>query len=250
MSDGSLPPALFPNDYPWRVAVLSPGGLESRVRVVQNAGNPYLWSGVTRFRSRGRWTICVLNFSTSGQRCVAHSPGWQRVRVRSKDAATDVWQQLERPFHIPTIAAGSACPTATPDPRGDLRRIGFTGVAWGNGPAYPGGLNEDGRPVLRYQDPIPPQSLFSGSAWFGNKVLWMVDPVYRGPVLVRGRQVDGPNELRFDGGMLPPRMMRIVPGPSPRGRPSYTRVRAPGCYAYEVDGIGFSHVLVFEAKPV
>jgi len=26
-------------------------------------------------------------------------------------------------------------------------------------------------------------------------------------------------------------------------------VRAPGCYGYQVDGIGFSYLIVFEAKP-
>jgi hypothetical protein len=26
-------------------------------------------------------------------------------------------------------------------------------------------------------------------------------------------------------------------------------VRGPGCYAYQVDGIGFSDVIVFEARP-
>ncbi len=72
-------------------------------------------------------------------------------------------------------------------------------MAWGEGPAYPGGLDfGEGKPVLRYEDPIPPDSGFYGSAWFGNKVLWIVDPIYRGAVLIRGRQLDGPNELRFD----------------------------------------------------
>jgi len=63
-----------------------------------------------------------------------------------------------------------------------------------------------------------------------------------------GSSLDGPNELRFDNGMLPPRAMKILRAPPPRGRPSYTRVRAPGCYAYQVDGLGFSYVIVFEAR--
>ena len=131
-----------------------------------------------------------------------------------------------------------------------LSRIGFVGTAWGEGPAYPGGLDEGaGKPVLRFHDPIPPESGFYGSAWFGAKVLWMVDAIYTGPVLVRGLQLDGPNELRFDDGMLPPRTLKILRAPSPRGRASYTRVRAPGCYAYQVDGLGFSYAIVFDARP-
>lgn len=33
-------------------------------------------------------------------------------------------------------------------------------------------------------------------------VLWFVYPGYSGPVLVRGRQLDGPNELRFERGQF------------------------------------------------
>jgi hypothetical protein len=32
-----------------------------------------------------------------------------------------------------------------------------------------------------------------------------------------------------------------------RYRPSYTRLRGPGCYAYQVDGTSFSRVVVFRA---
>jgi len=245
-----LPPALFPENYPWRVAAISPAGPRLRIRLARTGTNPYLWSGVVRLRSRGAWTVCVLNFSSTGRACTPRSPGWQRVRVRPRNAHTDFWERLERPFHTPTIAAGSACPTTGPDSKGDLGRIGFVGTAWGEGPAYPGGLDGGaGKPILRYLDPIPPESGFYGSVWFGDKVLWMVDPIYAGPVLVRGLQLDGPNELRFDNGVLPPRAMKILRAPSPRGRPSYTRVRASGCYAYQVDGLRFSHVIVFEARP-
>jgi hypothetical protein len=250
LADGTLPPALFPENYPWRVAAISPAGRQLRIRVTRTAANPYLWSGVVRFRARGVWTLCVLNFSSTGRACVPHSPGWQRLQMRRKSARIDVWQRLERPFHTPTIAAGSACPTTPPDSKGDLSRIGFVGTAWGEGPAYPGGLDDgQGKPILRYLDPIPPESAFYGSAWFGNKVLWMIDPLHAGPVLVRGLQVDGPNELRFDNGMLPPRTMSILPAVRGGGRPSFTRVRAPGCYAYQVDGRSFSYVSVFEAQP-
>jgi hypothetical protein len=170
-ADGTLPPALFPSDYPWSVATTSPSGRQLKVRIARTQDDPYLWSGATRFRSRGSWTICVLNFSATGRGCVPRSPGWQRLRVRARSAPLDVSQRLERPFHIPTIAAGSRCPTTAPDSKGDLSRIpGFAGTAWGEGPAYPAGLDVgEGKPVLPYEDPIPPDSGFYGSAWFGTK---------------------------------------------------------------------------------
>jgi hypothetical protein len=240
--DGTRPPALFAEDYPWGFAATSPSGRHFRIRLGRAPDNPYLWRGAFRFRSRGSWTVCAL----SGRSCLPRSS--QRMHVRRRTARFDVWQQLERPFHMPTIALGSTCPTTAPDARGDLTRIGFVGTAWGDGPAYPG-LGPE--PVLDYLDPIPRESLFYGSQWFGEKVLWMMDPVYSGPMLVHGLQLDGPNELRFDRGIIPPRAMRIIRGSRrPRSRASFTRVRAPGCYAYQVDGLGFSKVIVFQAQPL
>jgi len=37
------------------------------------------------------------------------------------------------------------------------------------------------------------------------------------------------------------------PGHAWRQFPSYTRVRARGCYAYQIDGTNFSTVVVFRA---
>jgi hypothetical protein len=59
--------------------------------------------------------------------------------------------------------------------------------------------------------------------------------------------------LRFDRGRPPAAEIRIPPYTAPyyrgraRDRPSYTRVQAPGCYAYQVDGLDFSYTIVFEA---
>jgi hypothetical protein len=160
---------------------------------------------------------------------------------------SDVWQKLHRPLHIPRLAVGSACPTAAPRPAPRP----YVGTTFGPGPAFPGGINENGRPVLRYLDPIPPSSGWYGSGWFGNKVLWYATR-YRGPVLIRGRQLDGDNELRFSLGfeMSASRLELHLRAKTPTtGLPSSTRVRAPGCYGYQIDGRRFSYVIVFEAKP-
>ena len=56
----------------------------------------------------------------------------------------------------------------------------------GRGPAYPIGLNvADGTLALATADN------FESRDWMGQKVLWFVHPRYRGPVLIRGRQLDG-----------------------------------------------------------
>jgi len=103
--------------------------------------------------------------------------------------------------------------------------------------------------VLQFTYPPEPPSQFAGSEWSGAKVLWFVAPRYRGPVLIRGGRLDHPDRLRFNRGMVPPLEMRIHKVFSgPRDRPSYTRLRAPGCYAYQVDGTNFSRVVVFQAS--
>jgi hypothetical protein len=158
------------------------------------------------------------------------------------------WRSLHRPLHIPRIAPGAPCPTSKPDPRGDLSRFkGLVGTAWGRGPAYPGGLGND-KPVLIYAYPPLPTSEWAGSEWSGQKVNWITNPSFRGRILIRGRQLDGPNELRFNDGLVPPREMRVIGRGPGYGTPSYTRVRADGCYGYQIDGAHFSRVIVFEAR--
>jgi hypothetical protein len=81
-------------------------------------------------------------------------------------------------------------------------------------------------------------------------VLWVASPSYTGYALIRGHQIDGPNDLRFENGSDPQHELRFDGSPLSDGwrhQPSYTRVLAPGCYAYQVDGIGLSTVIVFEA---
>lgn len=206
------------------------------LQFVRDANDPYVWAATFRFPSTGRWVVKIVGNAPIG------------LRV-ARPGALGTWAQLERPFHIPTIAPGTACPTSGRDPKGDLSRLGFNGPAWGLGPAYPGIFSPDqGKPVLYYEDPIPPESLLYGSKWFGQKVLWVVDrQTNRGPILIRGRQVDGMNRVRFDLARDPVPEMTI--SPLANNRPSTTRVRAHGCYAYQVDGKNFSSVIVLEARP-
>ena len=167
------------------------------------------------------------------------------TRRATSTAAPTVWTTLEqRPLQIPHLAPGAPCPAAKPHAVSPSFGLGL-----GDGPAYPVHGTEDG--VLHY---APPQN-FGSTQWGGEKVLWAVNtPSYPDIVLVRGRQLDGPNEVRFDEGALPPTELRIssYPGSTPEGwtgQPSYTRVRAPGCYGYQVDGATFSRVIIFAVLP-
>ena len=86
---------------------------------------------------------------------------------------------------------------------------------------------------------------WNGGAWGVQKLLWFVHPRYRGPVLVRGVQLDGANRVRFERGALPPAELRLPVGT--RARPSFVRIRKPGCYAFQIDGLTFSRSIVFRA---
>jgi hypothetical protein len=149
------------------------------------------------------------------------------------------WDFLRnRPLTELRIEPGQQCPVTT-----ETGRVaGFS--ALGPGPAFPFGTHN----VVTFTMP-PEEGL--GPEWGGVKRVWLLDTRHAGRALVRGRQLDGPNEVRFVRGpqwtptkMLNPVRELQVEGPTP----SMTRLRAPGCYAYQVDVRTSSYVVVFEAR--
>lgn len=169
------------------------------------------------------------------------------------------WRGLRRPFVARPISPGEPCPTSAAT--GTLGEQGIEAwggaiPAWGRGPAYPTALGPGPRPLFRFEYPPRPGSGWKGSGWGGSKNIWVIAPRYHGPVLVRGRQLDGANDVRFENGrpafthesgLHPSRELRLE-GPETHGNPSTTRLRAAGCYAFQVDGRGFSYAIVFEAR--
>lgn len=146
--------------------------------------------------------------------------------------------RLRRPLRLPLLASGGSCPTAT------AGRVNPSyGIALGHGPAYP---------VPFRQATLHFDHGRSAGGWIYVKVLWIVSTGYRGPVLVRGHQLDGTNWLGFATGRHPLAELQIPPARTGsakgwRAFPSYTRVRAgDGCYAYQIDGTTFSKALAFQ----
>ena len=133
------------------------------------------------------------------------------------------------------LSPGTACPTS-PE-----RVLTYYPNVYGDGPIY--ALGPADGATWRYGD--------RGAI----KVVWVAAPHYDGPALIRGRQMDGPSRLTFDEVGTPE--MVFPAGGTARGpgaaagwkdRPSFTRVSSPGCYAYQVDGLDFTSILVFEAE--
>jgi hypothetical protein len=173
------------------------------------------------------------------------------VLAASAGAHTDDnWAALRRPLHFPRLAAGTPCPVSHVDARITWRGINiFGGQGIGRGPVYPG-LGAHGGLLWATRDQQ------YGGPWFGDKVFWYVQPTYRGPVIIRGRRIDGRGMVRFNAGRLPAPELHIARGESvswhqqpagSRGVPSGVRVLTPGCYAFQIDGTSFSHVVVFTA---
>jgi hypothetical protein len=153
---------------------------------------------------------------------------------------------LRRPLSLPAIGLGGTCPTT----KGQRFDGQFGGVALGEGPVQPliaggGARTEQGVIVFR-----PYAARRRG--WYRAKTLWFARPDYGGPVLIRGRQLDGTRAVILGEApsLVDPQM---GPGATLNGRegwrewPGGTWLRTPGCYAWQIDGTDFSQVIVFQA---
>jgi hypothetical protein len=85
---------------------------------------------------------------------------------------------------------------------------------------------------------------------------WTSASSYRGPVLIRGRRIDGPGAIGFGEGHVPYDELQLLDSSQGSSSPpgggrqwlTITRARTMGCYAYQVDGTSFSEVIVFRAS--
>ncbi len=156
----------------------------------------------------------------------------------------EVWKILEqRPLHVPTLVSSQHCPSTRAQV---MPYFGFT-----SGQAF----------VYPRLDTIPfasAQKFANGNpnngGWGGQKELWLIQPPYNGLVLIRGHQLDGSNPVQFNGGIdqdgsitFPLLTALRLEGNAPSSWPTYTRLRAPGCYIYQIDGLTFSGYLIFQA---
>jgi hypothetical protein len=179
---------------------------------------------------------------------------------------------LSRPMHLPGLLAGGRCPVSSGY---TVNNQYFGGSVLGSGPVRVLVSNQGdvlhGRPRLGTTET---------RGWFALQTLWFAMPRYNGPFVVRGGRLgkNGPIEVQPGGtGVAPGSRPLIVPaGPTINtyythwrpgrvrdpvtGRfvptltgygyrtvPGSTWVRSPGCYAWQVDGRGFSEVIVIDA---
>jgi hypothetical protein len=157
---------------------------------------------------------------------------------------------LRRPLAFPRVPPGADCPVTSGR---HFENGQFGGLALGEGPVQPivtgGGSSTEG---LRFRAYVLPHARPPYRGWYSMKTLWFARPEYRGPVFIRGRQLDGPHTVVLGEGpsLVDP---QLGPGDTINGIegwrqwPGGTDLRTPGCYAWQVDGTDFSHVIVFKA---
>ena len=203
--------------------------------------------------------------------------GTSSSRVPDRNPATPAADEfarlVERAVRAPRVTPGEDCP----DPR--------SRDAIGLPPGIPAEAGRGDAPVYVVHQAIPrfvdffSPSLFvdvdESRGWRGALILVVVDPTYRGPVLIRGGYVapladaeatsDKPRlgfgkaarplrALRLPSALwrkdVTPRMVwgqRLNLPPQWRAVTAAVRTRREGCYFYQVDGLGFSHRFLFGA---
>jgi hypothetical protein len=181
------------------------------------------------------------------------NPAQTIVSSASASPDSEIPSSLRRPLRLPTVAPGGDCPTSSGRTYSNSQ---FAGIALGVGPVLPligVAQNRDAGPARQGILRVRPYADYPGD-WLGVKTLWFSFPTYEGPIFLRGRQLDGTNPLAMGE---PPTIDPELPaGPTVNGEngfrewPGGTWVKAAGCYAWQVDGLDFSYVIVFKAVVV
>jgi hypothetical protein len=198
-----------------------------------------------RTLDRMRWLIVVVLTGTTAAACVCSSAAPTRPVDKPRPAS------LGGPLHFPQLTAGERCPRTS----GGLRAKGVA-IALGRGPVYPVLGMAAAPPAARGVAGL--RSDFHVLGWYLHKTLWAISPDYSGPILVRGERLDDPGPVRFGAGAATPRgsVRDSKPNlrqPADTARewrylPGFTLLRGSGCYGFQIDGVGFSQVVVFSAS--
>jgi hypothetical protein len=176
--------------------------------------------------------------STYRQACAAEAAASGCLHV----PAGPIPVALKHRLHFPVLRPGQRCPAS----RGTrFHTSQFGGIELGTGPVRViAGSTRSGIADLINPTSAPP--------WLALKTLWFSLPAYQGPFVIRATRLDraGPVALGEGPGMLP---LVIPPGPTLnsyfgyRTVPGGLWVKSPGCYAWQVDGLGFSEIIVVRA---
>jgi hypothetical protein len=159
-----------------------------------------------------------------------------------------------RPLRLPTLATGGECPVTRagpldpPPPPGHALSTGGAPSALGDAPLFPDAryFDQKTRLGVRSGHPHP--------GWYVAKTPWASATGYRGWTLIRTASLDGSGQALV--------VLQLPDGPAIGDAVAVnvqadwqywggsTEVTNPGCYAYQIDGSGFTEVIVFRAEVV
>lgn len=153
---------------------------------------------------------------------------------------------LKHPLHFPVLRTGQRCPASRGTP---FSTPDFGGIALGTGPVRViAGSNRQGVADLINPTSSPP--------WLALKTLWFSPPAYQGPFVIRAKRLGRPGPAALGDTTGGPLAVPLVVPPGPtlnesggwREAPGGLWVRKPGCYAWQVDGLNFSEIIVVRAR--
>ena len=163
----------------------------------------------------------------------------------------DAWSNLRiRSLDLPTVASGESCPATS-----WANKIENLPPLLGKSPVYLFGAFQGNTGEVQLTEKP------SSDGWYDLKAVWLADLGYTGgPVLVRGKQLDGMAFVRFQLAYNDPVATELLLNgtngsysPSIPGGwhnwPSGAYVPGPGCYGLQVDGENFTESIVFRVLP-
>jgi hypothetical protein len=197
--------------------------------------------------------ILVAGCHDSGSSSRPHSASSDSTAT---GAVTDSLAELRsRPVRVPSkLPRGVNCTQPTAPVARQIPGV-HAEAALGTGPAY---VESRGIPRIWYFNQ-------GKLGWRRAVVLWIVDPSYRGPILVRGAAVHSHLPLGFGSTRKPTNALTLpettwrhrlpngiwgLPVRLQRGwraASAVVRVRHRGCYFFQVDGTSFSETITFFA---
>lgn len=222
----------------------------ARRRALARAGAAFALAAATLAALETGWP--AGSPTTLGQSALIQPASYQQACAREPGACAvgasgPVPAILHRALHLPAVARDQGCPVTA----GQNARNGYVGgLQFGSGPVSMiiGNRGDPGHgTVILGTTQVP--------GWYALENVWLSEPGYQGPFMVRGQRLDRPGSVGFGGSS--PVMTAFVepPGPDPnangpyRTPPGSVWIQQPGCYGFQIDGLSFSETIVIDALP-
>lgn len=178
------------------------------------------------------------------------------VTVRSASSNVPPSRWLRRPLRLRRLGPGADCPRTSGRPANEYSSDFGYAYALGRGPVFPVPATPARytyNPDARGEAEAIRLAATKRGKWFGQKILWIVAPTYRGWVLIRGRRLDGSGRIYFGPGLRPTvrfLWLHVVGSKAWAGGwpafPSVAFLRTTGCYGLQIDGSNFRRFVIIK----